>query len=57
VHFFENLKIDRVPKETREKDILLNKECLSREKALPSNRKMGLRNSRSLDEGIELSRC
>jgi len=26
VHFFENLKIDRVPKETREKDILLNKE-------------------------------
>jgi hypothetical protein len=26
VHFFENLKIDRVPKETREKDLLLNKD-------------------------------
>jgi hypothetical protein len=25
VHFFENLKIDRVPKEQREKEILLNK--------------------------------
>ena len=26
VHFFENLKIDRVPKETREKELLLNQE-------------------------------
>jgi hypothetical protein len=26
VHFFENLKIDRVPKEAREKDLLLNKD-------------------------------
>jgi hypothetical protein len=26
VHFFENLKIDRVPKETRENDLLLNKD-------------------------------
>ena len=26
VHFFENLTIDRVPKEQREKEILLNKD-------------------------------
>jgi hypothetical protein len=26
VHFFENLTVDRVPKETREKQILLNRQ-------------------------------
>jgi hypothetical protein len=26
VHFFENLKVDLVPKETRENDLLLNKD-------------------------------